>query len=287
MALPGGRRRRGDAIATAPHARSRRRARARPTPWSPCRRRCARTSLGAGRHRARPDRRRAERGRRRPVRPRPARSPPSRRGSGSADEPVVGYISSFTGYEGIRYLIAAAAELRRRGRRVRCLLVGDGEDRSALEAAAVAAGVDDGTVIFTGRVPHDRILDYYRLIDVFVVPRTNDRVSQLVTPLKPYEAMAMERALVVSGVGALLEIVDRWRDGPVVPPGGPDRPGRRGRAPPRRSGRAGAPRTSGPRVGDRQPDLDPERAALPRPLRAARGGLTVDPRGPVLPYARS
>ena len=62
-------------------------------------------------------------------------------------------------------------------------------------------------MIFTGRVPHGRILDYYRLIDVFVVPRTNDRVSQLVTPLKPYEAMAMERALVVSGVGALLEIV--------------------------------------------------------------------------------
>ncbi len=126
---------------------------------------------------------------------------------GIGDEPVIGYISSFTGYEGIRYLIEATAELRRRGRRLRCLLVGDGEERAALQIVARAAGVDDGTVIFTGRVPHDRILDYYRLIDVFVVPRTNDRVSQLVTPLKPYEAMAMERALVVSGVGALLEIV--------------------------------------------------------------------------------
>ena len=126
---------------------------------------------------------------------------------GVGDDPVIGYISSFTGYEGIRYLIEGTAELRRRGRRVRCLLVGDGEERAALEAAATAAGVDDGTVIFTGRVPHDEVLAYYRLIDVFVVPRTNDRVSQLVTPLKPYEAMAMERALVVSGVGALLEIV--------------------------------------------------------------------------------
>jgi glycosyltransferase involved in cell wall biosynthesis len=126
---------------------------------------------------------------------------------GVDDDPVVGYISSFTGYEGIRYLIEATAELRRRGRRVRCLLVGDGEERAALEATARTAGVADGTVIFTGRVAHDQVLDYYRLIDVFVVPRTNDRVSQLVTPLKPYEAMAMERALVVSGVGALLEIV--------------------------------------------------------------------------------
>jgi PEP-CTERM/exosortase A-associated glycosyltransferase len=126
---------------------------------------------------------------------------------GIGAEPVIGYISSFTGYEGIRYLIEATAELKRRGRSIRCLLVGDGEERPALEAAARAAGVDDGTVLFTGRVAHDQVLEYYRLIDVFVVPRTNDRVSRLVTPLKPYEAMAMERALVVSAVGALLEIV--------------------------------------------------------------------------------
>jgi glycosyltransferase involved in cell wall biosynthesis len=58
-----------------------------------------------------------------------------------------------------------------------------------------------------GRVPHDRILGYYALIDVFVVPRTADRVSRLVTPLKPFEAMALERAVVVSDLPALREIV--------------------------------------------------------------------------------
>ncbi|MFL5680048.1 MAG: glycosyltransferase [Chloroflexota bacterium] len=124
-----------------------------------------------------------------------------------AGETVIGYISSFTGYEGIRFLIDAGAILRSRGRRVRVLLVGDGEERAALEAEARRLGVDDDTVIFTGRVPHDAITAYYSVIDVFVVPRTNDRVSQLVTPLKPYEAMALERALVVSGVAALREIV--------------------------------------------------------------------------------
>ncbi|HSS35147.1 MAG TPA: glycosyltransferase family 4 protein [Patescibacteria group bacterium] len=126
---------------------------------------------------------------------------------GLGDDPVIGYISSFTAYEGIVYLIKATAELLRRGRRVRCLLVGDGEERSALEEAARAAGLSDRSVVFTGRVERTTVQAYYRLIDVFVVPRTNDRVSQLVTPLKPYEAMAMERALVVSGVGALLEVV--------------------------------------------------------------------------------
>lgn len=140
---------------------------------------------------------------------------------GLDDETVIGYISSFTGYEGIRFLIEATAELRRRGRAVRCLLVGDGEDRAALEAVARAEGVDDGTVLFTGRVPHDRILDYYRLIDVFVVPRTNDRVSQLVTPLKPYEAMAMERAVVVSAVDALREIIEDGETGRTFTPEDP------------------------------------------------------------------
>jgi len=130
-----------------------------------------------------------------------------------AGTPVVGYISSLTGYEGIGYLIEAVGLLRDRGRTVRLVLVGDGEARADLEATARAVGVLDGTVVFTGRVPHREIERYYRTIDVFVVPRTRDRVSQLVTPLKPYEAMAMAKALVVSDVGALLEIVTDGRTG--------------------------------------------------------------------------
>jgi len=140
---------------------------------------------------------------------------------GIGDEPVIGYISSFTAYEGIRFLIEATAELRRRGRRVRCLLVGDGEERAELETMARLAGLDHGEVIFTGRVPYEAIQDYYRLIDVFVVPRTNDRVSQLVTPLKPYEAMAMARPLVVSGVAALLEITSGGSTGRAFTPEDP------------------------------------------------------------------
>ncbi|HKG56827.1 MAG TPA: glycosyltransferase family 4 protein [Candidatus Limnocylindrales bacterium] len=133
-------------------------------------------------------------------------------------ETVLGYVSTFTGYEGIRYLIEAAAILRERGRAVRVLLVGDGEERPALEAEARRLGVADRTVVFTGRVPHDTVNAYYSVIDVFVVPRTNDRVSQLVTPLKPYEAMALERAIVVSGVAALREIVTDGETGLTFKP---------------------------------------------------------------------
>ncbi|MDQ3818364.1 MAG: glycosyltransferase family 4 protein, partial [Acidobacteriota bacterium] len=122
------------------------------------------------------------------------------------DELVLGYVSSFSSYEGIRFLIKATAILIERGYRVRCLLVGDGNDREQLESEVAALGLAN-SVIFTGRVPYRDVLPYYGLIDVFVVPRTADRVSQLVTPLKPYEAMATGRALVVSNVQALREIV--------------------------------------------------------------------------------
>ena len=134
------------------------------------------------------------------------------------DEPVIGYISTFTAYEGIRYLLEAAAALRDHGRRFRLLLVGDGRDRDALVDQARSLGLDDGTLVMPGRVPNDEIARYYAVIDVFVVPRTADRVSTLVTPLKPFEAMAMERALVVSDVPPLREIVTPGETGLVFRP---------------------------------------------------------------------
>lgn len=119
---------------------------------------------------------------------------------------VLGYVSSFTPYEGIHHLIEAVAILADEGLPVRGLLVGDGKERERLEARARELGVAD-RVVFTGRVAHDHVAALYGLIDVFVVPRTGDRVCRLVTPLKPYEAMAMERAVIVSGVEALKEMI--------------------------------------------------------------------------------
>lgn len=135
-------------------------------------------------------------------------------------EVVVGYISSFSAYEGIGYLIEAIAILRRRGLPVRGLLVGDGEERNRLEAMATELGVAD-YVAFTGRVPHADVVRHYSLIDIFVVPRTADRVSQLVTPLKPYEAMATGRAVVVSAVDALQEMVQEGVTGEFFEPENP------------------------------------------------------------------
>jgi glycosyltransferase involved in cell wall biosynthesis len=63
-----------------------------------------------------------------------------------------------------------------------------------------------------------RVRDYHAVLDVFVVPRTPDRVCQLVTPLKPVEAMASGLAVVVSAVRALAEIVHDKATGMQVPP---------------------------------------------------------------------
>lgn len=122
------------------------------------------------------------------------------------EETVLGYISSIERLEGIEYLIAATARLHAAGHVVRTLIVGQGTDKPRLEAYAAELGIE-GRIIFAGKVPHADILPYYGLIDIFVVPRTNDRVCNLVTPLKPYEAMATERAIIVSAVPALQEMV--------------------------------------------------------------------------------
>jgi len=121
-------------------------------------------------------------------------------------ELVAGVVSNLVGYEGIDTLLAAVAELRSRGVNVRPLIVGDGPERAALERQAGQLGLT-GTAIFTGRVPMTEVRRYHALLDLFVVPRTSDRVCQLVTPLKPVEAMASGLTVVASDVGALREII--------------------------------------------------------------------------------
>jgi glycosyltransferase involved in cell wall biosynthesis len=122
------------------------------------------------------------------------------------DDVTIGYISRFTAYEGVRFLLAAAERLIGQGLPVRVVLVGDGSDLASLKQQASDLGIRD-RVAFTGQIPHEEILDYYGLIDIFVVPRADKRVSHLVTPLKPIEAMATGRALIVSGVDALRSMV--------------------------------------------------------------------------------
>jgi glycosyltransferase involved in cell wall biosynthesis len=118
-----------------------------------------------------------------------------------ADTTVIGYISSLAEYEGIDTLVRAYADL---DGPVALLIVGDGAERENLQRLAAELGVTG--VQFTGQVPHDSVLRYYSLIDVFVVPRRPVEVCHLVTPLKPFEAFSTGRTVVLSDVRALAGI---------------------------------------------------------------------------------
>ncbi|RDY71694.1 glycosyltransferase WbuB [Halobacillus trueperi] len=124
---------------------------------------------------------------------------------------VVGYISSLRKLEGVQNLIEAAKNLETKVS-FKFLIVGDGEYRRELEDIVKENNLEE-KFIFTGKVNHLEIINYYSLIDIFVIPRIKARVNEIVTPLKPYEAMSMNKPLIVSDVGGLLEIIEEGATG--------------------------------------------------------------------------
>ncbi len=131
---------------------------------------------------------------------------------------VVGFAGSFYGYEGLDLLIDALARLEPRHPDLRVLLVGGGMQEAALREQARARGVAD-RVVFSGRVPHKEVQRYYDLIDVLAYPRHRMRLTDLVTPLKPLEAMAQGRMLVASDVGGHRELIRDGETGVLFPAG--------------------------------------------------------------------
>lgn len=122
---------------------------------------------------------------------------------------VVGFIGSFYDYEGLDDLIAAMPALVANRPNARLLMVGGGPMEEALRAQAAASPVADA-IRFVGRVPHTEVDRYYGLVDVLAYPRKKMRLTDLVTPLKPLEAMAQGKLVAASDVGGHRELI---RDG--------------------------------------------------------------------------
>ncbi len=128
---------------------------------------------------------------------------------------VIGYIGSFVKYEGLDILLEACSLLYKKvGDTFRLLLVGDGDMMHALRDATRFLQLED-IVTFTGRVSHDEVNKYYSLIDIAPLPRKGLRVCELVSPLKPFEAMASGKVLITSSVKALAEIIEEGKTGLV------------------------------------------------------------------------
>lgn len=129
------------------------------------------------------------------------------------DEKVVlGFIGSFYAYEGLDLLIDALPAILKVNPDVALLLVGGGPEEARLREQVSRLKLD-AHVVFAGRVPHKEVNRYYDLIDVLAYPRHSMRLTELVTPLKPLEAMAQQKLFVASDVGGHRELVDHMKTG--------------------------------------------------------------------------
>ena len=126
---------------------------------------------------------------------------------GLSGRTIAGFIGSFYAYEGLELALAALPAIASRFPDVALLLVGGGPQEDALRARVRERRLED-RVVFTGRVPHGEVGLYYDLIDVLVYPRRSMRLTDLVTPLKPLEAMARRRLFVASDVGGHRELIE-------------------------------------------------------------------------------
>ncbi len=135
---------------------------------------------------------------------------------GLTGKAVIGFIGSFYDYEGLDDLIAAMPAIPEAD----LVLVGGGPMEIALRQQAADSHARD-RIHFIGRVPHDQVERYYSLIDVLVYPRKRQRLTDLVTPLKPLEAMAQRRLVAGSDVGGHRELIEDGVTGTLFPPDDP------------------------------------------------------------------
>ena len=134
---------------------------------------------------------------------------------------LLGFIGSFYAYEGLNILLQALPKMLAQNQDIRILLVGGGPQESKLKTLAIQLGIEN-KVVFTGRVPHDQVQRYYNLIDILVYPRLKMRLTDLVTPLKPLEAMAQGKLLMASDVGGHLELIQDNKTGVIFKSDNPD-----------------------------------------------------------------
>ena len=139
---------------------------------------------------------------------------------GVTGDEVIGFIGSFYAYEGLDDLIAAMPALVAARPRAKLVLVGGGPCEEALRAQAAASPVA-GHIHFAGRVPHQQVERYYSIIDVLAYPRKKMRLTDLVTPLKPLEAMAQGRLVAASDVGGHRELIEDGVTGTLFAPDDP------------------------------------------------------------------
>lgn len=140
---------------------------------------------------------------------------------GLSSATVLGFIGSFYGYEGLSLIVDALPKILESHSDVRLLLVGGGPQDDNLKAQVKRLGLES-QIVFTGRVPHQEVNRYYSLVNVFLYPRLHMRLTDLVTPLKPLEAMAQGKLVLASDVGGHRELINDGSNGRLFVAGSSD-----------------------------------------------------------------
>ena len=125
---------------------------------------------------------------------------------------VFGFIGSLYQFEGIDLLINAYAQAKEELNNSVVLIVGDGPMYEDWRQMVKSQNLDKN-IIFIGKVPHEEVSNYYSVMNAMVYPRSSMRLTELVTPLKPLEAMALEKIVVGSDVGGIGELVKDQQTG--------------------------------------------------------------------------
>src|SRR5690625_953822 len=131
---------------------------------------------------------------------------------------TIGYLGSFQDYEGLEDIVGAVKVLQAQGTDVRVLMVGDGFRFNPLRSLIAKEGLEESFVL-PGRVPHDEVIDYYKQMDVVIYPRYSTGATESITPLKPFEALALQKPIIVSDISPLREIAGNDERGLVFKSG--------------------------------------------------------------------
>lgn len=118
---------------------------------------------------------------------------------------VVGYAGSLVAYEGLEDLLLAMKIVLDSGLDVKLVVVGDGAQLPELKRRAAELGIRE-SVTFAGRVPSADVPNYVSLFDIMPCPRQRLPVTEMVSPLKPLEAMASAKALILTDLAPLRDL---------------------------------------------------------------------------------
>lgn len=129
---------------------------------------------------------------------------------------VVGYIGSLRALEGVDYTAEAVARCVTQGLDLRFLVCSSKANQDQLKQYCSDLNIDEISFI-EGPYPHDEIVHFYDIIDIFVVSRPNTNVTRVVPPIKPLEAMVRMKPTLVSELPALCEIIEDGTTGLTFP----------------------------------------------------------------------